>query len=74
MPFTLIKPVTDTITERLKNPVLGAFVIPWIFVNWAALLLLLFTKQDIGIRVLAFRQQLTIGDSFLSRRHTPPFI
>ena len=47
----LIKSFFETSKERLKNPLIGTFIISWIAINWRPLSILLFSNQSIENRI-----------------------
>lgn len=47
----IIQNFSDTVKERIKNPVISTFVISWCIFNWNSLLLLAFSKDSIKQRI-----------------------
>ena len=41
----------DSTKERLKNPILGAFVFSWLAINWRIVLILLFSSKTVEQRI-----------------------
>ena len=47
----LIKTIFTTSTERIKNPLIGTFVIAWIAFNWRPIAVFLFSEATIDIKI-----------------------
>jgi hypothetical protein len=47
----LIKTIFTTSTERIKNPLIGTFVIAWIAFNWRPMAILLFSDATIDMKI-----------------------
>ena len=43
----LVISILDTSRERLKNPLLGSFIVAWIICNWKAISIYFFGNQEI---------------------------
>lgn len=41
----------ETSKERIKNPLMGTFIISWIVINWRPIIILLFSNQSIENRI-----------------------
>lgn len=54
MPHNLLKPVSDAMADRLRNPVYFTFILAWSASNWYGLFLLFFGEEKASIRVDAF--------------------
>ncbi|MEZ8326048.1 hypothetical protein BCS84_18200 [Vibrio cyclitrophicus] len=47
----IIKPVSDALAQRMKTPIVGAFVLSWILVNHAFILEFMFTSLDAKVEM-----------------------
>lgn len=47
----IIKSFFDASRERIKNPLIGTFIISWIAINWRPIMILLFSEQKIENRI-----------------------
>lgn len=47
----IIKNFSDTVKERIKNPVISTFVISWCVYNWQSLLVITLSKETIKERI-----------------------
>lgn len=47
----IIKSFFETSKERIKNPLVGAFIISWLFMNWKAIFIALFSNNTILERI-----------------------
>lgn len=43
--------VTEPVKQRISHPLIGSFVISWVFINWRPILYLLFAREDIKERI-----------------------
>ncbi|EMU8999195.1 hypothetical protein AAA733_002256 [Providencia rettgeri] len=57
--------VSETIKERVSNPIIVTFVISWCVYNWNALLLLAFSKETIAKRIDTASLQFIETESWL---------
>lgn len=48
--------ITNNVNARMSHPVVGAFSISWLFVNWDKVVLLLFGTGTVDERVKAFKE------------------
>jgi hypothetical protein len=47
----IIKSFFDASRERIKNPLIGTFIISWIAINWRPIMILLFSEQKVENRI-----------------------
>ncbi len=47
----LIKGITDSYKERLKNPLLSSFLFSWLIVNWKVVLVIVFSEISVLDRI-----------------------
>ncbi|WP_179335334.1 hypothetical protein [Winogradskyella costae] len=47
----IIKSFLDASRERIKNPLIGTFIISWIAINWRPIMILLFSDQKVENRI-----------------------
>ncbi|EJK8623002.1 hypothetical protein R4E38_06945 [Morganella morganii] len=47
----LFKCTSETMIERVKNPIVGSFVFSWLFFNWKVILILLFSDKSIDDKI-----------------------
>ncbi len=47
----IIKSFFEASTERIKNPLIGTFIISWIAINWRPIMILLFSEQKVENRI-----------------------
>lgn len=50
-PSSIYSSLADHVSERLRSPFTGAFLISWIAINWKSLLILFFSAKDIERRI-----------------------
>lgn len=49
--YELFKEFSDSTRDRLKNPLVGAFGISWLIINWRIIVILLFSEKSIEGRI-----------------------
>lgn len=47
----LLIEIIESLRERLKNPIIGAFIFSWLAINWRIVLVLLYSNQTIEERI-----------------------
>ncbi|HHG8599742.1 hypothetical protein [Morganella morganii] len=47
----LFKCTSETMIERVKNPIVGSFIFSWLFFNWKIILILLFSDKEIDDKI-----------------------
>jgi hypothetical protein len=47
----IIKSFFEASQERIKNPLIGTFIISWIAINWRPIIILLFSKEKVENRI-----------------------
>ncbi|HCR3553070.1 TPA: hypothetical protein ON622_003026, partial [Morganella morganii] len=47
----LFKCTSETMIERVKNPIVGSFIFSWLFFNWKVILILLFSDKEIDDKI-----------------------
>jgi hypothetical protein len=47
----IIRSFFDASRERIKNPLIGTFIISWIAINWRPIMILLFSEQKVENRI-----------------------
>ncbi|REL20499.1 hypothetical protein DYH52_02650 [Morganella morganii] len=47
----LFKCTSETMIERVKNPIVGSFIFSWLFFNWKVILILLFGDKEIDDKI-----------------------
>lgn len=60
----LFKCTSETMVERIKSPIVGAFVFSWLFFNWKIILILLFSDSKIEDKIDVISKYITL-ESFL---------
>lgn len=61
----IVKSLKDNATSRLKNPVIGAFVLSWTVLNINGVLLFLLVDSDTKIEIVKGKSWSTIDDFIL---------
>ena len=51
--------IIESSRERLKNPVIGAFIFSWIAINWRIILLLVYSDQAIEDKIRIIEELLS---------------
>ena len=47
----MVVSVFETSKDRLKNPIIGAFVLSWLAINWRIVMILLFSSEKIEDKI-----------------------
>lgn len=55
----LFKCTSETMVERIKSPIAGAFVFSWLFINWKSVLILLFSDAQIESKINSISEYIT---------------
>lgn len=61
----IIKSFYETSKERIKNPLIGAFIFSWVCFNWQPILILLFSEETIVDRINIVNLKYSDVDKYL---------
>ncbi|HHN8474158.1 TPA: hypothetical protein ACRRWY_001547 [Morganella morganii] len=56
----LFKCTSETMIERIKSPIVGAFVFSWLFFNWKTILILLFSDSKVEDKIDIISKYITL--------------